>query len=210
MRVAILSDIHSNLNAFQAVLRHIESKGSPDKLWCLGDIVGYGPDPHACIELVQQYSNICVAGNHDLAAVGGISTADFNEAAARANQWTAQQLTEDDHEYLQFLPLTLSDGPFTLVHGSPREPVWEYLFTPHAALENFPVFTTPYCLVGHTHVPVIFQYDNDSVSMLEFPENDILHLADTRLIINPGGVGQPRDHDPRASYAIYELSLIHI
>lgn len=204
MRIAILSDIHSNLAAFQAVLRHIESKGKPDRVWCLGDVVGYGPDPHECISLLQQYDPVCVAGNHDLAAVGGISTADFNAAAARANRWTAQQLTEDDRDFLQYLPLTLNDGPFTLVHGSPREPIWEYLFTAHAAQENFPVFATAYCLVGHTHVPVVFEYSDNSIITRDFPVNEPFPLGSSRLIINPGGVGQPRDRDPRASYAIYE------
>jgi diadenosine tetraphosphatase ApaH/serine/threonine PP2A family protein phosphatase len=113
-------------------------------------------------------------------------------------------LTDDYVEFLKYLPLTLSEGPFTLVHGSPREPVWEYLFSPHAAQENFSIFTTPYCLIGHTHVPVIFEYGNNSVAMRDFPGNGIVNLGAARLIINPGGVGQPRDNDPRASYAIYE------
>ncbi len=204
MRIAILSDIHSNLAAFQAVLRHIESIGGMDKLWCLGDVVGYGPDPHECIALLQRFNPVCVAGNHDLAAVGAISTADFNTAAARANQWTAEQLTEDDCDFLQYLPPTLNEGPFTLVHGSPREPVWEYLFAASAAQENFPVFTTAYCMVGHTHVPVIFEERGGSVITHDFPADMTLVLGPNRLIINPGGVGQPRDHDPRASYAVYD------
>jgi len=204
MRYAVLGDIHSNLAAFEAVLRDAEDKGGFDKMWCLGDIVGYGPDPHECIERLRQYDHVCVAGNHDWAAIGKMDTADFNIVAARASQWTAEQLTEEDVNYLSGLPLSLTQDDFTLVHGSPRDPIWEYLLSLEAALDNFGLFETAYCLVGHSHVPLIFELAGRQVIYRVFGEESEAKPGDERLIINPGGVGQPRDGDPRAGYALYD------
>lgn len=204
MRYAILGDIHSNLTAFQAVLEDARARGGFDEVWCLGDIVGYGPDPHECIELLRSLNHLCVAGNHDWAAIGNIDTSDFNPVAAQACHWTARQLTSEDIDYLKALPLTLCQDDFTLAHGSPREPIWEYLLSAEAAYENFDCFTTTYCLVGHSHVPVIFELIKDSVSYRPFAEETGIEMRGNRLIINPGGVGQPRDGDPRAAYAIYD------
>jgi diadenosine tetraphosphatase ApaH/serine/threonine PP2A family protein phosphatase len=211
MRYAILGDIHSNLIAFEAVLRDLEVSGGFDKIWCLGDVVGYGPDPHECIELLQQYEHICVAGNHDWAAVDQIDVSHFNPDAALANRWTGQNITQDDKEYLEFLPPSLNESGFTLVHGSPREPIWEYLFSIDVAKENFEIFTTPYCFVGHSHIPLFFEYIDDTVILQKFPDNAVVLLGDNRMIINPGSVGQPRDRDPRASYALYdsEIGTVH-
>ncbi len=205
MQYVILGDIHSNLAAFEAVLRDADSKGGFDKLWCLGDVVGYGPEPHECIERLRQFDHVCVAGNHDCAAIGKMDTADFNLVAAQASQWTARQLNEEDVNYLQALPLKLNQDDFTLVHGSPRDPIWEYLLSIEAAQENFDHFETPYCLVGHSHVPLIFKLAGDEVAYRIFAEGLDFKLGEERLIINPGGVGQPRDGDPRASYAIYDV-----
>jgi len=205
MRYAILGDIHSNLAAFEAVLRDIDLKGGIDRIWCLGDVVGYGPDPHECIELLRQYEHICVAGNHDWAAIGKMDTSDFNPVATRACRWTSQQLTKKDIDYLQNLPLSLCQDDFTLVHGSPREPIWEYLLSIEVAQDNFAYFKTAFCLVGHSHVPLIFEQRGNSTVYKEFPNRTNLELGGNRLIINPGGVGQPRDGDPRASYAIYDV-----
>ncbi len=206
MRYAILADIHSNREALEAVLEDIELRGGAEEIWCLGDIVGYGPNPRECLELLRQHNHICVAGNHDWAAIGKIDTSDFNPEAAEACHWTTNQLTPEDIDYLEKLPLTLVRGDFTLVHGSPREPIWEYLLsTTHAKL-NFSYFETRFCLIGHSHVPLVFQYwekTRDCV-LEELPEKMSLRLMDRRLILNPGSVGQPRDGDPRASYAIYE------
>ena len=204
MRYAIIADIHANLAAFTAVLDDIEHGGGADEFWCLGDIVGYGPDPHQCIELLRQRRHICVAGNHDLAAIGKIDTSSFNPNAARACHWTAQQLSPGDIKYLEGLPLTINKVDFTLVHGSPRQPIWEYVSSTSIALHNFDFFQSQYCLVGHSHVPVIFKHEDDSCSASKFVPNVGLALGQSRLIINPGGVGQPRDGDPRASYAIYD------
>jgi len=204
MRYAILGDIHGNLVAFKTVLQDLEKKGGFDRIWCLGDIVGYGPEPHACIELLQQYDHICVAGNHDWAAIGRIDTIDFNEEAAMANQWTTQQLTDEDKIYLKSLPLVISEENFSLAHGSPREPIWEYLFSTNAARDNLEFFSTTFCLVGHSHIPLAFEHIDDSVTLHQLKDKDCLKLETNRLIINPGSVGQPRDNDPRASYALYD------
>ncbi len=204
MLYAIIADIHANLNAFEAVLDDIEGRGGVDELWCLGDIVGYGPDPHDCIELLRQYNHVCVAGNHDWAAIGKVSTADFNPDAALACQWTAGQLTERDRRYLEKLPTETDKDSFKLVHGSPREPIWEYVISTSIAHENFKFFRSPYCLVGHSHVPFVFREEGGSCTSSRLVDNVGLAVGESRLILNPGGVGQPRDGDPRASYAIYD------
>jgi diadenosine tetraphosphatase ApaH/serine/threonine PP2A family protein phosphatase len=203
MRYAILADIHSNMAAFEAVLSDADSRGGFDKIWCLGDVVGYGPDPNECIKRLRQFEHVCIAGNHDWAAIGKMDTSEFNPVAALAANWTAQQLTAEDRDYLQNLPFTLREGGFTLAHGSPREPIWEYLLSTEAAKDNFAYFETAYCLVGHSHVPLIFELAGDKAVYKEFKEAN-LKLKEKRMIINPGGVGQPRDGDPRASYAIYD------
>lgn len=205
MQYAIIADIHSNLAAFSAVLEDIRSRRGADEIWCLGDTVGYGPEPHECLELLRKYPHVAVAGNHDLAAVGKIDTADFNPEAAAAAHWTARQLSPEDIEYLAGLPLVVMRNDFTLVHGSPRYPIWEYIFSIETARENFPHFQTRFCLVGHSHVPIIFREDRQgNYTWTSFLPDMKLKLDEDRLIINPGGVGQPRDDDPRASYAIYD------
>jgi diadenosine tetraphosphatase ApaH/serine/threonine PP2A family protein phosphatase len=205
MRCAIVADIHANLAAFMAVLVDIKQQGEVEEIWCLGDIVGYGPEPHQCIELLRQTNHVCVAGNHDLAAVGKIGTHDFNPDAAAACQWTAKQLTPHDIVYIESLPLVIEKGDFTLVHGSPREPVWEYILSLSAAKENFSYFKSKFCLVCHSHVRLVFRLGKDgSCSFSHFSPDSALGLSEGRLIINPGAVGQPRDGDPRASYAIYD------
>ena len=204
MRYAVIADIHANLAAFTSVMEDIEHRGGVEEIWCLGDVVGYGPNPHQCIELLRQYKHVCVAGNHDWGAVGKVSLAHFNPDAATACRWTAQQLSPEDKEYLENLPLTIEKDGFTIVHGSPREPIWEYLISISIAKANFDFFQSPYCLVGHSHVPLIFKDEEGSCSFSRFLPNVGLLLGKSRLIINPGGVGQPRDGDTRASYAIYD------
>ena len=205
MRYAIIADIHSNLEAMTAVLGEIEHQGGVDEIWCLGDIVGYGPDPGKCIELLRRYKHVCVAGNHDWATIGRVDTTEFNPDAAAACRWTSAQLNRTDIEYLAKLPLAIEEGDFTLVHGSPRDPIWEYLISTSIAKENFAYFKTPFCLVGHSHIPLVFSHDDSGTpSSSQFLPDIKLTLGRHRLIINPGGVGQPRDGDPRASYALYD------
>jgi len=204
MRYGIIADIHANLDAFTAVLADIKQQGGVDELWCLGDVVGYGPQPGECISLLRETTNICVAGNHDLAATGRLGTEDFNPAAATACHWTEHQLSPEDKKYLNNLPEVIEKGDFTLVHGSPREPVWEYILSTGTARDNFAYFRTTHCLVGHSHRPMVFSYNKGTCSGGSFPVDSWLSMGNSRLIINPGGVGQPRDGDPRASYAIYD------
>jgi diadenosine tetraphosphatase ApaH/serine/threonine PP2A family protein phosphatase len=208
MRYAIIADIHANLVAFKAVLDHIERRGGVEEIWCLGDVVGYGPDPCQCIELLRRYNHVCVAGNHEWVAIGKLTTSEFNPDAAISCRWTAQQLSPGDIKYLESLPEVIQKGDFTLVHGSPRQPIWEYLKSVSSAKENFAYFQTQFCLVGHSHMPIVFKYDEtDTCSSSQFTPNVRLALGKSRLIINPGGVGQPRDGDPRASYAIYDNEI---
>src|SRR3990172_79899 len=148
MRIAIVADVHSNLAAFEAVLRHAEAAGRIDTLWCLGDTVGYGPHPNECVGLLRRYEQRCVGGNHDLAACGRMGTEEFNEAAAQAALWTAEQLTEAARSYLHELPSVVCEGNFTLVHGSLRWPEWEYLLSSEQAQAHFELQRTPYGLVG--------------------------------------------------------------
>lgn len=212
MRYAVLADIHGNLTAFQAVLRDIEQHGGMDEIWCLGDVVGYGAQPEECIQLLRQHKHVCVAGNHDLAAIARIDIADFNPDAAAAARWTADQLDPDSVAYLDSLPLTLERGDFTLVHGSPRYPAWEYLLSEISAQENLPYFQTRCCFIGHSHIPLRFVCSASGVcSLSELGADTRLGGNGCRLIINPGGVGQPRDGDSRASYAIYDSdsSVLH-
>ncbi len=205
MRHAIVADIHSNLTAFQAVLADLENNGGAEDIWCLGDVVGYGPEPKECIELLRQYRHLCIAGNHDWAAVGKIDIAYFNPEASQAVRWTAEQLSPEDVDYLQNLPLTIKQGDFTLAHGSPREPIWEYVLSVQTANINFNYFDTKFCFVGHSHVPLIFDLDQNGDSLIhQLPGELSLKQEEKRLIINCGGVGQPRDGDPRASYAIFD------
>ena len=161
MRCAILSDIHGNLEALRATLDDIlrftfEQRAPLDAIWCLGDIVGYGPDPSECAQLIRERCSLCIAGNHDWAAIGKIDLDDFSDAAASSAEWTGKQLSMDARMYLRSLPERITLGDFTLAHGSPSNPIWEYLTTPAAAAPNFAAFETPFCLVGHTHLPTIF------------------------------------------------------
>ena len=200
-----MADIHASLDAFTAVLDDIKGRGGVEEIWCLGDVVGYGPDPNQCIELLRQQKHICVVGNHDLAAIGKLDTAYFNPDAAAAGHWTAQQLNPEGKVYLGNLSLVIEKDDFTMVHGSPREPVWEYLESISNAQLNFAYFKSPFCLAGHSHVPLVFKSgEGGSCSFIPFSPDVGLMLGKGQMIINPGGVGQPRDGDPRASYAIYD------
>ena len=205
MRYAIIADIHSNLTAFHAVLDDINTQERVDKIWCLGDIVGYGPDPHECIELLRKTDHICVAGNHDRAVIGKMDMTSFNTYAAEAVNWTTGKLSIGDITYLNNLPESIEDDDFLLVHGSPREPIMEYILSMSVARQNFDCFRTKYCLVGHTHVPKAYSLDEeDNFTATKLLPNVKLITGETRLIVNPGAVGQPRDGNPEASYAIFD------
>jgi diadenosine tetraphosphatase ApaH/serine/threonine PP2A family protein phosphatase len=210
MRYGLVSDIHSNLAALDAVLEHM---GPVDGLLCMGDIVGYGPQPNEVINRLRECNIFSIVGNHDLAVLGALELRDFNGDAIEANLWTRSQLSKDNWEWLETLePMARFDENVTLAHGSPNEPIWEYLTTPHAASRSFPEFDTPLCFVGHTHLPRVFRMlDGKRVGTnlpkveMRIPDpTETIIVGFGRLILNPGSVGQPRDGDPRAAYAVYD------
>jgi predicted phosphodiesterase len=203
MRILIISDIHANRTALERVL---EDAGEFDAVWCLGDLVGYGPDPNECIEIIRNLPKlVCILGNHDAAALKQIDSDTFNHEARLAIHWTQRKLSESSLLFLSELAETKIINQVTLAHGSPRHPVWEYLLDNRTATLNFSYFETPFCFVGHTHLPVIFFLDQESSSAhLTIPEPNTAYKLASRMIINPGSVGQPRDRDPRAAYAIFD------
>ena len=205
MRTLIVSDIHSNLQAFEAVLADAEGAGGYEAVWFLGDLVGYGSDPSACIDRLRRLPHVAIAGNHDHAVTGKLNPDLFNGAARAAALWTAQQLTEDETSYLADMPEVRLMGSFTLVHGSLREPVMEYLISEPAAMATFALMETPFCLVGHSHYPLVWTEDNGraGVELLD-PSAPVVLDPEQRMIVNPGSVGQPRDGDWRASYLLYD------
>jgi len=207
VRYLIVSDIHGNLEAFQAVLKAVPQF---DAIWCLGDIVGYGPNPNECVDLLRKFPHVAVPGNHDYVATGQRSDRDFNVHAQQAARWTAKQIQPDVRNYLNALPPTVQQGDFFLAHGSPRRPIDEYIMRTTEARDNFPHFPTRYCLVGHTHIASIFIAHSEDAelkvtSQLLSPEKPIV-LGEERMIINVGSVddhGQPRDHNPDAACGTY-------
>ncbi|MCS6908483.1 MAG: metallophosphoesterase family protein [Anaerolineales bacterium] len=203
MRILVISDVHANLTALEEVLA---DAGEVDGVWCLGDLVGYGPDPNECIERIRRLPNLtCVLGNHDAAVLGRLEFEVFNQDARSALQWTQETLSEASWRFLKSLPERVVIGEVTLVHGSPRQPVWEYLLDLQTVHDNFRFFDTPFCFVGHTHLPTIFH--RGALDIFPFagylPPNQAIQLT-PREIVNPGSVGQPRDRDPRAAYALYD------
>jgi diadenosine tetraphosphatase ApaH/serine/threonine PP2A family protein phosphatase len=204
MQIALVSDIHSNLVALETVFAVLPPC---DALWCLGDTIGYGPRPNECLRLMHDQATIALTGNHDLACLGEVSLADFNALAREANLWNNRQLLPELREYLHERPALLTADPdATLAHASPRDPIWEYILDVDTALDNLSHFSTSLCMVGHSHVPLIFALHQDR--RMEFTHaraGQVLHLRPgSRYIINPGSVGQPRDGDARAAYALWD------
>ncbi len=201
MRYAVIGDIHGNLEALQAVLEDVDEQGV-DEILCVGDVVGYGADPEACLELVAERSSALVSGNHDCAAAGESSLEYFNPYARRALQWTAEQLSPDAQQALANLPLTAQMDGFALVHSSFFAPErFDYIFAPSQARVSFLKQEAPLAFFGHTHLPVAF-FDADPVTYSLGPE--IALDPETKALVNVGSVGQPRDEDARACYAIYD------
>ena len=205
MRSLIVSDIHSNLEAFDAVLADAEQAGGYDIVWFLGDLVGYGADPGQCIERLRSLPHIAIAGNHDHAVTGKLNPDRFNGSARAAALWTADVLTDEEMAYLSELPEVRKEGEFTHVHGSLRDPVSEYLISEPAALATFALLETPFCLVGHSHYPIVWTENEHGADVALLAATTPLTLrGDQRMIVNPGSVGQPRDGDWRASYLLYD------
>jgi len=204
MHYAIISDVHANLEALEVVLGDIDRR-RPNALICLGDFVGYGPDPVGCVERLRPGLAGAVVGNHDRAAAGTLDITDFNPLAQAAILWTREQLTAPVRAYLRDLPSQITPGGFLAVHGSVRDPVEEYIIDPHTARASFAAGSFRLCMAGHTHVPAIFTLDGDAVSVAPFEAGEPLRLGpERRYIVNVGSVGQPRDGDPRAAYAWFD------
>jgi predicted phosphodiesterase len=216
--ILIISDIHANLAALQAaVADFITQVGEPAAVWCMGDIVDYGAEPNEVIAMLQEFPTICVAGNHELTVLGQEEVAMFNPDARKSVAWTQQHLNADSFTYLRGLPRIITvatdNADFTLAHGSPRDPAWEYLLESEEAADNFIVMETTHGLIGHSHLPLYFkmiQLDKQTagVGRALGEHDDVLKVGNyqtrERLLINPGGLGQPRNGDPRASYIIYD------
>ena len=205
MRIAVLSDIHGNLPALEAVLDALRPY---DAVWQLGDIVGYGPQPDEVVDRLASEKATGVRGNHDAAALGEIETDNFNDDARIAIEWTAGRISPRTHDWLASLPPRSVCLPFTLVHGSPRDPTWEYVFTSTVARANLKAFDTSHCLVGHTHMPAAYREHGERMEAMQPEDGAVLELDDRRVIANPGSVGQPRDGDPRASAMIFDTEAL--
>ena len=204
MRIAVLSDIHGNLEALEAVLADADRSGA-DALYSLGDIVGYGPSPAACVGIVRRRAAVSLTGNHDAAVAGLTALDEFNEFARSAVEWTAAQLGAGDIEYLGALPYTHREPELLLVHASPIEPErWHYIHGRTDIEEHFAAFTERLCFVGHSHRPGIFAIRGGRDAARR-GESEALRPG-LRYLVNAGSVGQPRDRDPRASYVIYDAA----
>jgi predicted phosphodiesterase len=203
MRVAVISDVHANFHALEAVLEQIDTE-RVDAIWCLGDVVGYGPLPNECCDVVRQRCDLCLVGNHDLVALGQINVSDFNDEAAAAATWTAGELTDDSRAFLQGLQPAGTADRVDLFHASARDPVWEYILTEEAAQATLDITTAPVVLVGHSHVALAITAANGGVAGGLAPGGTDVQL-DGRWLLNPGSVGQPRDGDPRAAWLLLDL-----
>ena len=202
MRRLIVSDVHSNLAALDAVVASAEADGPLDGVWCLGDIVGYGPWPLETVRRIRSLDAVCIQGNHDAGAIGRISLDTFNHAAREACRWNGAQLDEEARSFLEGLPDTVAVAGFTLVHGTPRDPLWEYLTGFADAVAALASVGTRDVLVGHTHYQ--FAFEDGQGATMPGPDGLTVTRDGGRLVVNPGSVGQPRDHDPRAAYAVYD------
>lgn len=201
MRIAVLSDIHANLRALDAVL---EAAGPVDQVWHLGDVVGYGPEPDAVVDRLRDIGAVGVRGNHDAAACGGSEIEWFNPDARRAMEWTRGAIAPSTIQWLAGLPERRSIEGCELVHGSPREPLWEYVTSVPVARANLAALEAPVGLHGHTHIPVAFVEQDGRVDVVGPVRGSRLELRGRKALVNPGSVGQPRDGDPDASFLILD------
>ncbi len=203
MRIAVISDVHSNLHALQAVLAAIDAD-AVDEIWCLGDVVGYGPRPNECCALVRERASLCLAGNHDLGVIGTIDLAFFGGDAGTAARWTRAVLGDEARGFLADLQPSGRAAGVELYHASPRDPVWEYVLGPEQALAALAVTSAPLVLIGHSHFPLALRLDGTRVLGGSAAPGHEADLAEGRWLLNPGSVGQPRDGDPRAAWLLLD------
>jgi predicted phosphodiesterase len=204
MRIALLSDVHGNLPAFEAVLADCEAVGA-DQLWCLGDLVGYGAQPDECVALARERCELSLAGNHDLVVTGEIPISDFSSSAAAAARWTQDTIADESLSFLRGLVASDPARQPGLFHGSPRDPVWEYVLSSWQADECMDLMEARVGAVGHSHVALWFnRAPNGELSGAQAPAGSEQDLSQGRWLINPGGVGQPRDGDPRAAWLLLD------
>ena len=203
MRIAVLSDIHANLPALEAVAADLPPV---DEVWVLGDTVGYGPQPNEVIATLQAMGARSVLGNHDGAAIGTVDPIHFNPDARAAIEWTASVLDHNARAYIATLPEVRAAGELTAVHGSPRDPIWEYVTGPGVAAANLDAYDTRLCLFGHTHLPVAFRAVDGAIDVTIGLPGTAVSVGGDRAMLNPGSVGQPRDGLRDAAYAVLELN----
>lgn len=204
MSILIVSDVHANLVALESVLA---AAGEYDEIWNLGDIVGYGPKPCECVDRIRELEPAAsLIGNHDWAAIGRLALDEFNPVARYATYWTTAKLSADHMTYLESLPNRVIEDNWMLVHGSPRHPVWEYVYTTKVARQNFEFFDSPVCFLGHTHIQLYISEEmaESGAAPVQPSDGEVLDLSAGRFIINPGSVGQPRDSNPNAAFALFD------
>jgi diadenosine tetraphosphatase ApaH/serine/threonine PP2A family protein phosphatase len=203
LRVAVLSDIHSNRQALEAVFAAIEETGI-EELWCLGDLVGYGADPDICTSLVRERCGTCLVGNHDLAVLGALDISTFSDTAATAVEWTRENVSEETLEFLGSLDPSASREEVGLFHASPRDPVWEYVLSTDQAEAGFEAQEERVGLIGHSHVALFFVQPIGArrgyAQGAQAGDGTEIEMVDGNWLLNPGSVGQPRDADPRAAW----------
>jgi len=204
MRVAVISDIHGNHHALQAVMDDL-GRDPADAIWCLGDLVGYGPRPNECCATVAESAAICLVGNHDLGVTGRIDLEDFSPDAAAAAEWSREVLTSEARRYLERGVTSTTADRAELFHASPRDPVWEYILTDEAARAAMELTSAPVVLVGHSHVAFAYGGNGRHLGESLAPADTEVDLAGGRWLLNPGSVGQPRDGDPRAAYVVLDF-----
>jgi diadenosine tetraphosphatase ApaH/serine/threonine PP2A family protein phosphatase len=202
--VAVISDVHANWHALEAVLEEVDRE-EPDELWCLGDLVGYGPRPNPCCAAVERRAALCLAGNHDLGVLGTIDLAEFTGDAVVAARWTRGVLAEGSRAFMQSLSPSGKRNSVELFHASPRDPVWEYVLSAEAARAALELTEAPLVLVGHSHVPLAITLDDDVLDGGLAPGGTEADLGPGRRLLNPGSVGQPRDGDPRAAWLLLDF-----
>jgi predicted phosphodiesterase len=204
VKIAVVSDIHANWHALDAVLADLEVQ-SPDEVWCLGDLVGYGPQPNRCTDAIRSCVQFCLAGNHDLGVIGSVGLDDFSPDAATVARWTASTLEGEPRSFLESLSPSGDRNGVQMFHGSPKDPVWEYVLSEGAARSALDMTTSDLILVGHSHIPIALRLVDGTIAGGLARGGSEVDLAEGRWLLNPGAVGQPRDGDPRAAYLLLDL-----